>query len=49
MTRMAADFGIVPPALPGLTEKNAVIRARWPGAPAVLAFNIVFMHSLIRP
>jgi len=49
MTQMAANFNIVPAALPGLPDKNAVIRTRWPGALAVLAFNIVFMHSLIRP
>jgi uncharacterized membrane protein len=47
MTPMAANFNIVPAALLELPDKNAVIRAQWPTALAVLAFNIVLLYFLI--
>ena len=47
MTPMAANFNIVPAALLELPDKNAVIRAQWPTALAVLAFNIVLLYCLL--
>jgi uncharacterized membrane protein len=49
MTPMAANFNIVPAALLELPDKNAVIRAQWPTAMAVLAFNIVLLYFLLPP
>ena len=49
MTPMAANFNIVPAALLELPDKNAVIRAQWPTAMTVLAFNIVLLYFLLPP
>jgi len=47
MTPMAANFNIVPAALLELPDKNAVIRAQWPTAMAILAFNILLLYFLL--
>jgi len=47
MTPMAANFNIVPAALLELPDKNGVIRAQWPTAMGVLAFNIVLLYFLL--
>jgi uncharacterized membrane protein len=49
MTPMAANFNIVPAALLELPDKNAVIRAQWPTALAVLVVNVFLLYFLIRP
>jgi uncharacterized membrane protein len=47
MTPMAANFNIVPAALLELPDKNGVIRAQWPTAMAILAFNIGLLYVLL--
>ena len=47
MTPMAANFNIVPAALLELPDKNAVIRAQWPTALAILAFNVFLLYFLL--
>ncbi len=46
MTPMAANFNIIPAALLELKDRNAVIRAQWPTALALLAVNIVLLKWL---
>ena len=43
LTPMAANFNIVPAALLELRDQNGVIRAQWPTALALLAFNVVML------
>ncbi|MES3024020.1 MAG: DUF979 domain-containing protein [Pseudomonadota bacterium] len=47
MTPMAANFNIVPAALLGLPDKNAVIKAQIPTALPLLATNIVLLYFLM--
>jgi uncharacterized membrane protein len=47
LTPMAANFNIVPAALLELPDKNGVIRAQWPTALAILAFNICLLYFLL--
>lgn len=47
MTPMAANFNIIPAALLELKDRNAVIRAQWPTALAVLGVNIVLLKLLM--
>jgi uncharacterized membrane protein len=47
MTPMAANFNIVPAALLELPDKNGVIRAQWPTAAVVLAFNVLLLYFLV--
>ncbi|MFL6628475.1 MAG: DUF979 domain-containing protein [Vitreoscilla sp.] len=47
MTPMAANFNIVPAALLELPDKNAVIRAQWPTAVAILAANVFLLYFLL--
>lgn len=44
---MAANFNIIPAALPELKDKNAVIRAQWPTALMLLGVNIVLLKVLM--
>lgn len=46
LTPMAANFNIVPVALLELDSPYAVIRAQWPTALLLLAFNLVLMSAL---
>ena len=43
LTPMAANFNIVPAALLELRDPNGVIRAQWPTALCLLAFNVVML------
>jgi uncharacterized membrane protein len=47
MTPMAANFNIVPAALLGLPDKNAVIKAQLPTALPLLAANILLLYFLM--
>jgi uncharacterized membrane protein len=47
MTPMAANFNIVPAALLGLTDKNAVIKAQVPTALPLLGANILLLYFLM--
>ncbi len=47
MTPMAANFNIVPVALLGLSDRNAVIRAQAPTALCLLAANTMLMYFLV--
>ncbi|MFG6466079.1 DUF979 domain-containing protein [Roseateles sp. BYS87W] len=47
MTPMAANFNVIPAALLELKDKNAVIRAQWPTALAVLGVNLVLLKWLM--
>ena len=47
MTPMAANFNIVPAALLELPDKNGVIRAQWPTAMTLLAFNVFLLYFLL--
>lgn len=47
MTPMAANFNIIPAALLELKDKNAIIRAQWPTALALLGVNIVLLKFLM--
>lgn len=49
LTPMAANFNIVPVALLGLADRNAVIRVQAPTALVLLAFNIVLMTWVAFP
>jgi uncharacterized membrane protein len=46
-TPMAANFNLVPPALLGLEDRYAVIKAQIPTAIAVLCVNTVLMYALV--
>ena len=46
LTPMAANFNIVPVALLELDNPYAVIRAQWPTALLLLAFNLILMRAL---
>jgi len=43
LTPMAANFNVVPAALLELRDPNGVIRAQWPTALALLAFNVAML------
>jgi uncharacterized membrane protein len=43
LTPMAANFNVVPAALLELRDPNGVIRAQWPSALALLAFNLALI------
>lgn len=47
MTPMAANFNIIPAALLELRDRNAVIRAQWPTALALLGVNLVLLKVLM--
>lgn len=47
MTPMAANFNLLPAALLGLKDKYGVIRAQWPTAILLLAFNILLLYGMI--
>jgi uncharacterized membrane protein len=47
VTPMAANFNIVPAILLELRDRNAVIRAQWPTALALLVVNLVLMAALV--
>jgi uncharacterized membrane protein len=47
ITPMAANFNIVPVLLLELRDPNAVIRAQWPTALALLLTNLVLMAILV--
>jgi uncharacterized membrane protein len=47
MTPMAANFNIVPVALLGLRDRNAVIKAQAPTALGLLAANTLLMYFLV--
>lgn len=47
LTPMAANFNLVPAALLELDNPNAVIRAQWPTAVALLLVNVVLMDTLV--
>jgi uncharacterized membrane protein len=46
-TPMAANFNLVPPALLGLDDRYAVIKAQIPTAIVVLCINTVLMYALV--
>ena len=46
-TPMAANFNLVPPALLGLEDRYAVIKAQIPTAIVVLCINTVLMYALV--
>ncbi|WP_428309649.1 DUF979 domain-containing protein [Hydrocarboniphaga sp.] len=47
MTPMAANFNLVPAALLELPDRNAVIKAQFPTALLMLAFNTVALYVLV--
>ncbi|SEQ11835.1 Uncharacterized membrane protein [Rosenbergiella nectarea] len=47
MTPMAANFNIVPAALLGLPDKNAVIKAQIPTGVILLGINIILLYYLM--
>jgi len=47
MTPMAANFNLVPAALLELDDPNAVIRAQFPTAIALMSVNLVLMYWLV--
>jgi uncharacterized membrane protein len=47
MTPMAANFNLVPAALLELPDRNAVIKAQFPTALLLLAFNTVALYVLV--
>ena len=49
LTPMAANFNIVPAALLELRDPNGVIRAQWPVALWLLAFNLVLIWFFAFP
>jgi len=49
LTPMAANFNIVPAALLELRDQNGVIRAQWPTALALLAFNVAMLWFFSLP